>query len=68
MKTNNMSTWTYRELLKEDRSWPKHAMQAEEVRFEIERRHRTWKAISLPIGAIGGVIVAVFTILSYLRH
>jgi hypothetical protein len=64
MKTNDMRTWTYRELLEEDRRWGKHATQAEEARFEIERRHRTWKAIALPIGAIGGVIAAIFTILN----
>jgi len=37
--------WTYWELLKEDRRWGKHPMPAEEIRFEIERRHRNWKTI-----------------------
>jgi hypothetical protein len=68
MKTNDMSTWTYWELLEEDRRWGKHAMQAEEVRFEIERRHRNWKTIGLGITAAGGVIAAIFTILNYVRH
>jgi len=68
MKTNNMSTWTYRELLEADRRYGKHDMQAEEIRFEIERRHRTWKMIAVWIGAAGGVIAAIFTILNYIRH
>lgn len=68
MKTNDMSTWTYWELLKADRSYGKHDMQADEIRSEIERRHRTWKMIALWIGAGSAVIAAIFTILNYFRH
>jgi len=54
MKTNNMSTWTCWELLKEDRRWGKHPMPAEEIRLrdrapppKLEnnrsRDHRCWR-------------------------
>jgi hypothetical protein len=39
----DLSTWWYWELLKEERRWGKYAMQAEEVRLEIERRREKWK-------------------------
>jgi hypothetical protein len=68
MRTNDLSTWWYWELLKEERKWGKHAMQAEGIRFEIERRYRNWKTIGLAITATGGVIAAFFTVLSYFRH
>jgi len=61
----DLSTWSYRELLEEERRWGKHAMQAEEIRFEIDRRHRSYKLWALGIGAVGAIIVAVFTVLNH---
>jgi hypothetical protein len=40
---DDLGTWSYWELLKEERKWGKHAMQAKDIRFEIERRYRNWK-------------------------
>jgi hypothetical protein len=40
-------------------------MQAEEIRFEIERRHRNRKTIGLEITGASGVTPAIFTILNY---
>lgn len=48
------STWSYWELLKEDRRWGKYAMQAEETRSEIDRRHTQWNVW-------GGLIIAACT-------
>jgi hypothetical protein len=55
----DLKTWWYWELLKEERRWGKYAMQAEEVRFEIDRRHTQWKVWTLWIGAICALIVAI---------
>jgi hypothetical protein len=62
----DLKTWSYWELLREERKWGKHAMQAEEYRFEIERRYQNWKVLTLGITASGTIIAAVFTILNYL--
>jgi hypothetical protein len=61
----DLGTWWYWQLLKEERRWGKYAMQAEEIRFEIERRRAAWKVWALWMGAAGAVIAAVFTIANY---
>jgi hypothetical protein len=42
-----LSTWWYWELAAEERKWGKHAMQAEEIRFEMQRRQDNWKMWSM---------------------
>jgi hypothetical protein len=63
----DLKTWWYWELLKEERRWGKHAMQAEEIRFEIERRRAEWKVWALWITAGGAVIAAIATIANWLN-
>jgi hypothetical protein len=55
----DLSTWWYWELAKEERRWGKHAMQAEEIRFEMERRREAWKLWGLWLGIPGAVIAAI---------
>lgn len=58
----DLSTWWYWELLKEERRWGPHAMQAEGIRFEIKRRRDEWKVWALWITAGCAVIVAIVTV------
>jgi hypothetical protein len=51
----DLSTWWYWELAKEDRRWGKHAMQAEEIRFEMERRREKYKMWGLWVAIVAGV-------------
>jgi hypothetical protein len=61
----NLSTWSYWELLKEERKWGKHAMQAEEIRAELGRRREHWKTMGMWIGIPSAVIAAVFTVANF---
>jgi hypothetical protein len=59
--SDDLSTWWYWELAKEDRRWGKYAMPAdEEIRFEMERRRENWKLWGLCIGISGAIIAAIF--------
>jgi hypothetical protein len=65
MNRGDLSTWSYRELLKAERRYGKYDMNAEEIRFEIERRREKWKVWALWIGATGAIVAAIFTIANY---
>lgn len=61
----NLRTWSYWELLKEERRWGKHDMNAEEIRTEIERRREHWKTLALWLSFPVAILAAVFTIANY---
>ncbi|GLH78570.1 hypothetical protein SSBR45G_34790 [Bradyrhizobium sp. SSBR45G] len=63
----NLSTWSYWELLKEERKWGKYDMNATEVRAEIERRREHWKTLAMWIGIPGGVIAAIVAVANFVR-
>jgi hypothetical protein len=49
----------------EERKWGKHAMQAEELRAEIERRNGAYKVIGVCITTVCAIIAVVFMALNY---
>lgn len=55
----DLSTWWYFELLKADRRWGPHAMQAEGIRAEIARRNQLQKQIAVWIGAVAGIVAII---------
>ncbi len=57
---DDLSTWWYWELAKEDRRWGKYAMQDGEIRLEMERRRENWKLWGLAIGIPGAIIAGIF--------
>ena len=46
-------------MAKEEQKWGRYAMQAEEIRFEMERRREKWKVWGIWIGLPAAVIAAV---------
>jgi hypothetical protein len=56
----DLSTWWYWELLKEERRWGPHAMQAEGIRAEIARRNELQKLWAMWIGVVGALAGIVF--------
>jgi hypothetical protein len=58
-------SWSYGDLLNEERRHGKHAMPAEEIRFEIERRRTQWKVWGGWITAGAAIIVAIITVANW---
>jgi len=65
-KTNDLSTWSMKELLKEDRRWGAHDMNATEVRAEIARRRAgqtqwyTWISVGAAVVSALAAVIAIF--------
>jgi hypothetical protein len=59
------STWSFKELRKEDRRWGVHDMNATEVRAEIARRYAQWKHWGMLAGVFFTAVAAVAAVAAY---
>jgi hypothetical protein len=62
-----LSTWWYWELAAEERKWGKHAMQAEEIRFEMQRRQDNWKMWSMWVALPAAIIALIGSVIHFFR-
>jgi hypothetical protein len=65
-ETNDLSTWSMKELLEEDRRWGAHDMNATEVRAEIARRRSgqtqlyTWITVGAAVVSSLAAVIPIF--------
>lgn len=64
---DDLRTWWYWELLKEERRWGKDALQPEDVRFEMGRRLTAWKMWAVGVGMMGAFVVAIAVVTAWLH-